>query len=235
MSNTAFVPARSGSKRLPNKNVRMLGRKPLVVWTIEACVNAPEVDEVIFSTDSEEYWETVKSHVPSDKLTLDDRSQEEAGDKVKIFDYLKDSVDKIFGERTGRFMLALPTMPLRTSSHVSEAFAIADRLNKPVFSASEYDFAVSFAFSKESDESWTPLFEDSPMVTGNTRSQDQVTAYHPNGALYIRDIDDLRRPELATLYENASPMIMDPSESVDIDTEADFKLAEWVLKVYGVV
>lgn len=235
MTNTAFVPARSGSKRLPNKNIRMLGRKPLAVWTIEACVNAPEIDEVIFSTDSEQYWDTVRQYVSSDKLVLDDRSMEEAGDKIKIFDYLKNHVEKVFGNRTGKFMLALPTMPLRNAAHISEAFEIADELNKPVFSASEYDFSVSFAFQMNSDNSWSPLFETSPMVTGNTRSQDQITAYHPNGAIYIREIEDLRIESLLTFYEDAVPMIMDVSESIDIDTEADFKLAEWVLKVYGVV
>jgi CMP-N-acetylneuraminic acid synthetase len=89
MTVTAFVPARSGSKRLPNKNVRELAGKPLVLWTLEACMHSEHIDEVIFSTDSNEYWELAKNHFNSTKLTLDDRSEDEAGDKVKIFDYLK--------------------------------------------------------------------------------------------------------------------------------------------------
>ena len=67
------------------------------------------------------------------------------------------------------------------------------------------------------------------MVTGNTRSQDQVKTYHPNGAIYLRNVDDLRSGTLKTLYEGALPYIMDRFLSVDIDTEEDFKLAEFKL------
>jgi CMP-N,N'-diacetyllegionaminic acid synthase len=48
----AIVPARSGSKRLPDKNIKKLAGKPLVVWTLEACIDCDFVDKVIFSTDS---------------------------------------------------------------------------------------------------------------------------------------------------------------------------------------
>jgi len=229
MTVTAFVPARSGSKRLPNKNVRELAGKPLVLWTLEACMNSEQVNEVIFSTDSKEYWELAKSYFNSEKLVLDDRGAEEAGDTVKIFDYLKCSVDKIFGARSGRFLMALPTMPLRTSTHIDGAIDLCNKLENGIFSAVEYDFAISFAFTTEGEADWKPVFEQSPMLTGNTRSQDQVTAYHPNGAIYLRDIDDLRQNQLKTIYQGCAPFIMGKALSVDIDTIEDFKLAEALL------
>lgn len=229
MTITAFVPARSGSKRLPNKNVRELAGKPLVLWTLEACMNSDQVDEVIFSTDSQAYWELARNYFNSEKLVLDDRSAEEAGDEVKIFDYLKGSVDKIFGDRNGRFLMALPTMPLRTSVHVDEAIDLSNKLSKGVFSAVEYDFAISFAFTVDEDADWKPVFDQSPMLTGNTRSQDQVMAYHPNGAIYLRDIEDLRKSELRTIYEGCAPYSMMRKDSVDIDTVDDFKLAELLI------
>jgi CMP-N,N'-diacetyllegionaminic acid synthase len=229
MTVTAFVPARSGSKRLPNKNVRELAGKPLVLWTLEACMHSEHIDEVIFSTDSNEYWVLAKNHFNSSKLVLDDRTQEEAGDKVKIFDYLKSSTDKIFGNRRGQFLMALPTMPLRATDHVNEAIELSKKFGKGVFSAVEYDFAISFAFTAEGEAEWKPVFDESPMLTGNTRSQDQIKAYHPNGAIYLRDIEDLRSAELKTIYQGCAPFIMDKSLSVDIDTIEDFKLAEALL------
>lgn len=225
MTYTAFVPARSGSKRLPNKNIKMLNGKPLVVWTLEACVQSEHISEVIFSTDSQEYWGLAQQYIKSDKLVLDDRSAEEAGDKVKIFNYLKDSVNKIFGDRKGNFLMALPTMPLRNSRDVDAAIALQQKLDKPVFSAVEYDFAVTFAFTS-GGESWQPVLENSPMITGNTRSQDQVPMFHPNGAIYIRPIDSLRSADLKTIYDDGAPYIMDRSRSVDIDNEIDFRIAE---------
>ncbi|MGJ8645379.1 MAG: acylneuraminate cytidylyltransferase family protein [Marinomonas colpomeniae] len=225
MSYVAFVPARSGSKRLPNKNIKILNGKPLLVWTLEACVKSEKISEVIFSTDSKEYWDLAKKYISSDKLTLDDRSEEEAGDKVKIFDYLKNSVDKIFGDRQGNFLMALPTMPLRTYQDVDNAISLSERLSKPVFSAVEYDFAVSFSFTTDGT-SWEPVLKSSPMITGNTRSQDQVPMFHPNGAIYIRPINSLRSSSLKTIYDNGAPYIMSKDRSVDIDNAIDFKIAE---------
>lgn len=229
MTVTAFVPARSGSKRLPNKNIKDLAGKPLVIWTLEACMASSQVDEVIFSTDSKEYWSLAKDYFKSDKLVLDDRSQEEAGDTVKIFDYLKTSVDKVFKGRKGKFLMALPTMPLRNKHDIDKAIQLSNDRNTPVFSAVEYDFAISFAFTINDNGTWKQVFENTPMLTGNTRSQDQINAYHPNGAIYIREIEDLRNSNLKTIYQDGLPMIMEKSSSVDIDTLSDFKLAEAML------
>ena len=70
----AVIPARSGSKRIPNKNIRMLCGKPLVVWTIEACLKVDKINRVFLSTDSLAYWDLVKSYTLSKKLDLDLRS-----------------------------------------------------------------------------------------------------------------------------------------------------------------
>lgn len=225
MSIAAFVPARSGSKRLPGKNIKPLGGKPLVLWTLEACTNAQKVDTVVFSTDSEEYWELAKGALGTKKLVLDWRSADEAGDTVKIFDYLKNARDKIFPGDIETFVLALPTAPFRKAVHIDEAITLYQGSNRPVFSAVEYDFSVNFAFYRDGRLDWKPVLKDNPMLTGNTRSQDQKQAFHPNGALYVRRVSDLAAPELATLYENAQPYIMSRALSVDVDTEFDFAIA----------
>lgn len=229
MNYVAIVPARSGSKRLPHKNIKPLGGKPLIVWSLEACVQVAKIDTVILSTDSMEYWDIAKDHVRSDKLVLDYRDPEEAGDTVKIFDYLKEKQTKIFGDRTGAFILALPTVPLRKSSHIEEAISLFEKEWAPVFSATTYGFPISFAFQMNEVGGWSPIFDDSPMITGNTRSQNQKEAYHPNGAIYVRTIDDLANPELMTLYQGAEPYFMDSSVSIDIDNDIDFLQAEALL------
>jgi len=230
MSVTAFVPARSGSKRLAHKNIRPLVGKPLLVWTLEACAGASEVDTVILSTDSDQYWEIAQRHIPGAKLALDRRDSEEAGDTVKIFDYLRDKRDKIFGGRTGAFVLALPTVPLRRASHVEEAIDLFRKEGRPVFSATTYGFPISFAFRLDAEGEWEPVFADSPMVTGNTRSQNQAPSYHPNGAIYVRSIADLAEPGLKSLYDGAKPYFMDAFSSVDIDNEIDFEVAAAIVQ-----
>lgn len=230
MRYTAIVPARSGSKRLPNKNIKMLGGKPLVVWTLEACIGSAKIDRVILSTDSLAYWELVQRCIPSPKLRLDLRDENDAGDTVKIFDYIKNSRAKIFSGTGGAFLLALPTVPLRTSSHIDEAIARFEKLKRPVFSATDYGFPTSFAFRLDGNEDWKAVEPDNPMITGNTRSQNQTETYHPNGAIYVREIADLSDENLHTFYTGAVPYIMDRSSSIDIDTEQDFKVAEALLR-----
>jgi len=225
MTTVAFVPARSGSKRLPGKNIKPLAGKPLVIWTLEAFANAPHIDQVIFSTDSQEYWDLAVRHLGQEKLVLDFRAPEEAGDQVKIFDYLKNARDKIFGTKYTTFAMGLPTVPFRGSNHVEAAIALHRQRGKPVFSAVEYGFPVSFAFNMEPDGDWRSVSAGNPMETGNTRSQDQRPAYHPNGAIYVRAVADLADPNLKTLYDGAAPYLMDRKFSVDIDNEADFVVA----------
>ncbi len=225
MSLAAFVPARSGSKRLPGKNIKDLAGKPLVVWTLEAFAKAPSVDHLIFSTDSEEYWDLAKRHLGAENLSLDFRDPDEAGDKVKIFDYLKNAREKIFGSEFSDFVMGLPTVPFRNFEHVEAAIKLYREHKTPVFSATEYGFPISFAFHTDDDGHWHPTIDSSPMVTGNTRSQDQRPAYHPNGAIYVRSVESLGEPNLKTLYDGALPYLMDRKVSIDIDNEIDFKIA----------
>lgn len=226
MSVVAIVPARSGSKRLPGKNIKELGGLPLVCWTLKACLESKSIDKVVFSTDSMDYWDIAKKVFPdNEKLVLSLRTESEAGDKVKIFDYIKENANTLFSD--GDVMvLTLPTMPFRSASDIDQAFNLYTQESKAVFSASEYDFHVSFAFNLDEAGAWLPLSPSSPMLTGNTRSQDQKAAYHPNGAIYIREVKDFENDDLKTFYQGAYPYIMNKSTSVDIDEESDFLLAE---------
>jgi CMP-N,N'-diacetyllegionaminic acid synthase len=232
MSYVAFVPARSGSKRVPGKNIKPLAGKPLVIWTLEAFAQCDRIDAVIFSTDSIEYWEVASQYLKSPKLKLDFRSPEEAGDKVKVFDYLKQNHAKIFRGAETNFVMGLPTVPFRNAQQVSEAIRLYEEEDKAVFSATEYGFPISFAFYLDESKGWKPAFENSPMVTGNTRSQDQAQAYHPNGAIYVRKIADLADARVNTLYYDAKPYFMDRNRSIDIDNEADFAIADALAKLF---
>lgn len=229
MAYIAFVPARSGSKRVPDKNIKLLVDKPLVVHTLEAFIQVEKVEKVIFSTDSEAYWTLVKSYIQSDKLVLDYRSADNSGDKVKIFDYIKNCRQSIFASDEDVFLMGLPTVPLRNHKHINEAIALFEETGDAVFSATEYGFPTSFAFTQNADKSWSPVSENSPMLTGNTRSQDQRIVFHPNGAIYIRKVADLSSRKLFTLYDAAIPYLMDRKNSIDIDNELDFLVAEAVL------
>lgn len=226
----AIIPARSGSKRVPGKNIRCLGGRPLIFWTIEAVIQSGIVNEIFLSTDDLRYFDLAREAFPNAPLSLDLRDEASAGDKVKIFDYVKAKVNR-FSERPDDIMLlALPTVPFRSATSIKECFEKFKTSGRAVFSCCEYGFPTSFAFRIERDGHWNSIANDSPMVTGNTQSQQQLKTYHPNGAIYFRSFSDFKSENLTTFYDDANPYVMSPSESIDIDTENDFALAEKLCK-----
>ena len=63
MNITAFIPARSGSTRLKNKNIKKLLHYPLFFWTIKSCIESKKFDKIIFSSDSESYYKILKKNI----------------------------------------------------------------------------------------------------------------------------------------------------------------------------
>ena len=117
MQNIAIIPARSGSKRLKDKNLQTILDLKLFLWTIRAAKSSKNIGKIIFSTDSEKYVEICESdnYKNNFKCQIDFRSAEEAGDKVKIYDYLRSDqfLKRNYITEGDRLILLLPTCPLR--------------------------------------------------------------------------------------------------------------------------
>jgi CMP-N,N'-diacetyllegionaminic acid synthase len=225
---TAIVPARGGSKRLPNKNISLLRGRPLIFYTLDAVMNHPEIEKVIFTTDSEKYSTLVREQY-GDSVSIVKRPDAFAGDTVKVYDEIRRLAES--GEiETDWFMLCLPTAPLRNFLTVKMFLTAWNKKNAPLFSCSKYDFPIQFGFEIGNSGNWKPIFKDSPMLTGQTRSQDIKEIYRPNGAIYIQKTESLGRQN--TFYENASPYKISQIEASDIDTELDFKLVEAIMQEY---
>jgi CMP-N-acetylneuraminic acid synthetase len=222
---TAIVPARSGSKRLPGKNVKLLAGKPLVFHTIDSVLGHNEITRVIFTTDSEDYINIVKQEY-GNQIDYEYRPPEYALDNAKVFDELRRLVSTGVID-TQWYLQCLPTCPLRDREDVGGLLAHWKENLRPLFSAVEYDFPTQFAFTlSRSGDGWVPLTNDSPMITGNTRSQDLPKTYRPNGAMYLQHVDNI---DNKTLYMGADVYLMSREKSIDIDTELDFLICEQAL------
>jgi len=229
---TFIVPARGGSQRLPNKNIKLLNGKPLFFHTIDALIGHELIDRVVFTSDSKKYCELAEKRY-ADNITILNRPKETATNKTKVVEELKRIFDihpELFS--TEWFGLALPTAPLRSHDTVSNALTFFERTKYPLFSCNVYDFPTQFAFrldnSKFLEQNWRPVLEDSPMITGNTRSQDIEKLYRPNGAIYINKISNFLQSK--TLYNQANGFEISSIEAMDIDTELDFKIVESLMK-----
>ena len=224
-SNVCFIPARSGSTRLKNKNLEKISGLSLIGWATVAAKMIEVFDDIIISTDSKHYFDCVKSELinmgfSTENISIDLRSKDDAGSKVKIFDYIKSRFSHpVMVDPKGILVQFLPTSPFRQVSTIKNAIEEMVTAGTSGFSAAPYDFHVSFAFEAK-DNQWTPLLgENSPMVSGQTQSQDQREFMHPCGSFYILQTKDI--PKMKTIYSGAHCIPVDRLASLDIDTAQD--------------
>lgn len=224
-----FIPARLGSTRVKNKNIRIINGRPLIYWTVFKALKSKQFDQIIFSSDSDKYYKILIKYLKKDKishkiLVFDKRDINHSKTKSKIFDYIKfDLIKKFNLKKNDLLVQMLPTYALRSIISIKKAIHFSITNKKNSFSACEYDSHITFGFSLNKINKWRPAFKKSPMITGNTQSQSQIKYYHPTGVincLYIRTLSKKKK----SIYYDASPIIIPKSESFDLDTKEDLKI-----------
>ncbi|MFJ3044303.1 cytidylyltransferase domain-containing protein [Herbaspirillum chlorophenolicum] len=221
----ALIPARGGSKRLPGKNIRPLGGKPLIAWSIEVVRGIPDIAEILVSTDDPAIAEVARqagASVPwlrPAELASDTSSSADAAlHALDCFEREHGSVDGV--------LLLQPTSPFRSRETVLrgiEAFRDSNRC--VVVGVSPAASHPMWCFRVDGDRA-RPFIEGGGL---HLRSQDLPAAYAVNGAFYLVSPQALRATR--SFYdEHMYPLIIDDvSEAVDIDTEEDWLRAEAIL------
>lgn len=226
MKNIAIIPARSGSKGLKNKNIKDLCGKPLMAYTIEAALESNAFDTVMVSTDSEKYAEIARQYgaeVPflrSDVTSSDISSSWDAVEEVLV-NYTD------MGRQFDTFMLLQPTSPLRTAEHIIGAYRELTYKNA--------NTVVSVCEADHTPEQYNVLPESHSLdgfmkaEMEGKRRQDIATYYRFNGAIYLSKTQFFLKSK--DIYaQDAYAYIMNRVDSVDIDDELDFVIAETVLR-----
>lgn len=214
----AIIPARSGSKGLPNKNILMLLDKPLIAYTIEAAIKSNEFERVIVSTDSLEYKE-ISENYGAEVILRDDYL---SNDKATSFMVIEDILKKIKNEKLDYFMLLQPTSPFRDEKHIIESIKDFEK---------EYDnldFLVSMTESSKSADLIKRIESDNTLKNfnldySNYRRQNGKE-YYPNGAIYIGKVDKYLEKK-HFFGEKTLAYFMNREDSIDIDDRLDFEIA----------
>ncbi len=228
MGNLAIIPARSGSKGLPDKNIKELCGKPLIAYSIEAALNSGCFDTVMVSTDSEKYAEIAKMYGAEVPFL---RSKETASDTASSWDTVKEVLEnyKKLNREFDRFMLLQPTSPLRTAEDITKAFSVfEERKANAVVSVCETDHSPLICGNLPEDLSMQMFFKDDVF---KKRRQDIPTYYRINGAGYLLSTDFFLKNGMS-YSDRCFAHIMDTSHSVDIDTELDFRVCTAIMD-YG--
>ncbi len=223
----AVIPARGGSKGLLDKNIRLLGRKPLIEHTIVAALNSKYVGEVIVTTDSPKIAEVAKQAGASVPFL---RPGALSTDTAKSIDAVKHAV-RFYEEKLDRYfsyiVLLQPTSPLRQSLDIDLAFEVmmqnkADSLQ----SVCEPDTHPYLLRTLEDGKLAPYLMNEA----AHKRRQDLERLYTLNGAIYIVKRDVLMRDDTLIGDINCG-YVMPRERSVDIDNEMDLQLAEFYLSL----
>lgn len=222
-SNVAIIPARKGSKRLPGKNIKKLGDKPLIAWTIEAAMTSNCFEEIIVTTDDENVRQIAEEY----RIQVDQRPPELASDKATVTHALLELIERKLKGQFDACTVLLPTTPFRNAVHIQEAIALLTEDHDAVISVKEYEFNPECAFREES-LFFESMVQNNPLFAGVTRKQEQKKYYHPNGAIYTTWLDKYVQNK-SFFIGNLGGYKMDDYCSVDIDTMLDFRLASLLL------
>lgn len=215
----AIIPARGGSKRLPRKNVLDLVGKPLIAWTIEAAKQSKYIDKILVSSDDAEILQ-IAGDLRVDTIK---RPKELASDTATTVAVIEHVLQQNFG-KFDFIVLLQPTSPLRNARHIDEAIELLAQKNAD---------AIISVCETEHSPLWTnTLPEDGSMnfflssEIKNKRSQDLPQYFRLNGAIYICSVDKLNECQTLLIDKNSFAYKMTISDSVDIDTQLDFNVAE---------
>ncbi|MND33247.1 CMP-N,N'-diacetyllegionaminic acid synthase [compost metagenome] len=220
----AIIPARGGSKRLPNKNILPLDGKPLIVWTIEAALDSQLFDMVLVSTDSQDIADI---SISAGAMVPFLRPVELASDTATTNDVVSHMVKWVEAEHDVVELVALlqPTSPLRDADNIKDAMKLYEEKNaSSVISVCELDHPIQYCNRLPNDFS----MKDFVTVSANKRTQDLEPYYRLNGAIYIFERKFVGF--LSEIYsDNSFSYIMNKESSVDIDDEYDFLFASFLL------
>ena len=222
----AIIPARGGSKRLPGKNIKLLGGKPLIAWTIEAAIKSNVFDHVFVSTDSEEIASVSKDYGAKVPFLRPAELSSDTATTNDVVTHLISWFEKEYSQEVSNIAILQPTSPFRNAEHIIEAFEeMKTKHAKAIVSVCELEHPIQFCNKLGLDGSMDGFIEPSDMK----RTQDLDPIYRLNGAIYIFDRKYVGR--ISELYSVGTfAYVMDSKLSIDIDTQMDFSLAAFYLK-----
>lgn len=216
----AVIPARGGSKGVPQKNIKSLAGKPLVAWTIEEAMKSRYLDNVILSSDDDKIiaiakqWGCEVPYKRPERLAMDDTPGIlpilHAIEKLPGYDYV---------------VVLQPTSPLRITEDIDRCLEMIQTTKAPsVVSVTEVEKSPYWMFQFGEGSKLAPLMGN----TGGYRRQDLPKVYALNGAVYVGEITRLIESK-SFLTDETVGYVMPSNRSLDIDSLLDFQICEFLM------
>ena len=209
----ALIPARSGSKGLPGKNMLPIEGRPLIAWTIYAAINSRIVDHVIVSSDSQDVLD-VTADLGARPLV---RPRHLATDSSLASEVIRHAIE---GRENCDILAYLqPTSPLRTSVHIDEAIMLLTQMRaEAVVSVYETQMLPELMYRANASGRLEPV-----IARPELRRQDLPETYVVNGAIYVAITSALAHSGYHFSSMRPAPYVMLEKDSIDIDDLDDFE------------
>jgi CMP-N,N'-diacetyllegionaminic acid synthase len=222
-----IIPARGGSKGVPNKNIRPLAGIPLIAHSIRVAKASGIITTLAVSTDSD----AIASVSISEGAMVIKRPSELSQDHSLVIDAIRHVVESLEqkGEVFDFILLLEPTSPLRTGQDIVRTVSL---LSEPGI-----DSVTSFSETKIPPARLWRIRENivEPFIPGSNAflpRQKLEKAYYINGIIYGFKARDLKQnpSAISILFGKTAPIIIPEERVIDIDSETDFKMAETLFK-----
>jgi len=225
MSAIAIIPARGGSKRIPQKNIKTFLGKPIIAYSIEAAINSKLFDEIMVSTDDNEIAEIALKYGAKVPFL---RSKETANDHTGLSSVIIEVLNK-YKEQNIKFdnvCCLLATAPFITKNILIESLEILEKSNfDSIFPVVRYSYPIQRALQFNGNNI-SMIWPDNLQK----RSQDLEPSFHDAGLFYwIKSEVILKENRLWT--NNTTAFEINEQTAQDIDTLDDWKLAEMKYKL----
>ncbi|WP_053979378.1 cytidylyltransferase domain-containing protein [Marinagarivorans algicola] len=222
----ALIPARAGSKRLPQKNVLPLMGKPLITWTIEAAAQSGVFDEIVVSTDCEYVAELAQKAGAKIPFL---RPSELSGDMASSADVILHAIHELQLGYSDVLVLLQPTSPLRRAEDIINAVQLLrdDDTANCIVSLTECEHSPLWCGQLPPSGSMEGFFDKS---VSNKRSQDLPVYFRLNGAIYVSYVESIISNKGFAYDKGSRGYVMPRERSVDIDSQFDFDVAEVLAK-----
>ena len=216
----ALICAKGASRDIPNKNVKMLGGKPLIVWTMEAAIDSKVCELVYVATDSGEIKELAWNRMGVGVLSLPKSLTADGVYSAEVYRFALREL--IAGDLVPKTVIILqPTSPFRTGKHIAEAYALYKGEGTVI------------AVTRNKKYHWL-IYPDGGIEAMDINPEDrQVRQLTPDnswyleecGSIYITGVDEFLK---TGHYHNRPciPYFMPEEASLEIDTPYHWWLAE---------
>ncbi len=220
MKTIAIIPARGGSKRIPRKNIKKFCGKPIIQYSILAALECGMFDTVMVSTDDSEIAKMAKEYGAEVPFF---RSEENSDDKATSIDALYEVLLQYAekGEKYDYACFLYPTAPFVTAEKLKSAMKLLQDTKKDsIITIMPFSFPPQRGVKYDGDKiEWV---EPQYMFT---RTQDLPKMYHDCGQFYCLSVEKFMKSKKLVM-ENTGGFVIDEMEAQDIDTSADWKIAE---------